>query len=390
MGSSGDLAGYIASRTWPARLLGAALSVLLVAGCSDRQHSEEPPPSIEQADIEYAPANADPALAAAHRMALTTRQELCAASSVLESQVAEFMQSPSRAGLGSAREAWRTAHQNWQHWRRLLLTAGLDESDTAHPMIDVEPILPGYLDSVPGYPISGLVYSEVPLDPQALAEEHLSTDLYYVVLGFHPLEFMLWGAPDEDGKPTRKATAFEPASHADADTVPAADRRRTLTQSMAGLLQLAVEEHCAPTVPLPDLSGLAMLFATEGKPPTAIGRRDLLVAWLDELAQTLARWRSQPSGEDNNGMPLWHSAFARTDFTELDAEWSWLMRHFWPEAGPDVSAAKRLGLSLRNLAEAEPAPPGLDDISATRDAAMALAQTLTGNASSASKKDLVQ
>lgn len=319
-------------------------------------------------------------------MALTTRQELCAASSVLESQVAGFMRSPSRAGLDSVREAWRTAHQNWQLWRRLLLMAGLEEGVTAHPMIDVEPVLPGYLDSVPGYPISGLVYSEVPLDPQALAEEHLSTDLYYVVLGFHPLEFMLWGAPDEDGNPTRKATAFDPAPHTDADTIPAADRRRTLTQSMAGLLQLAVEEHCAATVPLPDLSGLAPLFAMEGGPATTLGRRDLLVAWLDELARTLARWRSQPSGEDNNGMPLWHSAFARTDFIELDAEWRWLAHRFWPEAGPDASAAKRLGLSLRNLAEAEPAPPGLDDISAARDAATALAEILSDN----DKKDLVQ
>ena len=32
------------------------------------------------------------------------------------------------------------------------------------------------------------------------------------------------------------------------------------------------------------------------------------------LDQRLAEWALNPDGEDRNGMPLWHSMFARTDF----------------------------------------------------------------------------
>lgn len=350
---------------------------IAVAGCSDSRQPE----NLPQPEAEQPPVSAEPTLAAAQQLALSTRQALCTATSLLESQVAELVESPSRVGLDEARRAWVSAHESWRLWQRLLLIAAAGAPPAAHALVDATPILPGYLDSVPGYPVSGLVHSDVPLDPQFLAETHQSTDLYYGVLGFHPLEFMLWGIPGESGDPGRKASEFEPEKSAESETLPAKDRRRTLTLSIAGLLQLSVEDHCAPTKPLPELEKLRMLTGPDSsgtdEPDQDQHRRQLLTAWLEQLAETLAEWeKAWPGAEDRNGMPLWHNAFARTDFAEIRAEWDWLAEHFWPDKEVEGTNTESFVSALDVLADAGPVIPEQSELAAARDSARQLAQAL--------------
>ena len=59
------------------------------------------------------------------------------------------------------------------------------------------PIVPGYLDYVDGYPDSGIVHDiNVSLDSIGLRDQHGAFDISEVTLGFHVLEFLLWGSRD--------------------------------------------------------------------------------------------------------------------------------------------------------------------------------------------------
>ena len=63
--------------------------------------------------------------------------------------------------------------------------------------IDAHPLLPGYLDTVYGYPYSGLIHSDIPLTLANLYQEFQLGDPAYVTLGFHALEVMLKGSDQE-------------------------------------------------------------------------------------------------------------------------------------------------------------------------------------------------
>ncbi|MDB3897990.1 hypothetical protein N9329_01040, partial [Gammaproteobacteria bacterium] len=57
--------------------------------------------------------------------------------------------------------------------------------------------VPGYLDYVDGYPDSGIVHDiNVSLDSIGLRDQHGAFDISEVTLGFHVLEFLLWGSRD--------------------------------------------------------------------------------------------------------------------------------------------------------------------------------------------------
>lgn len=345
-------------------LIGMTAAVMV--GCSDTER----PKDATKAATELHPSVPKPVL----KVASVAREALCESTETLERQVAQLVQTPSTENLQSARDAWKAAHQNWRIWSLLQQIANGGQARNAEDRIDAQPILPGYLDRVPGYPASGLTFSEVPLDPESLTAAHQSTDVYYGVLGFHPLEFMLWGVPDDEGVPTRKAEAFRDRNDASADEIPASARRRTMTASMAALLQVELTRVCPPAQPPQWMPELAARMDNGG-------RRQVMNEWLQELAGDMAAWRENPDGEDRNGMPLWHSAFARTDFSELNAEFEWLREHLLPEENPDKAATEALQDALRGLeSQATPATSAearFDTVAAT---ALQLADKLSADA----------
>tara|TARA_R110001592_G_scaffold89970_3_gene264645 strand:- start:10914 stop:11894 length:981 start_codon:yes stop_codon:yes gene_type:complete len=60
--------------------------------------------------------------------------------------------------------------------------------------LDQQPLLPGYLDAVEGYPFSGLIYADIPITVENMAQEFQLGDTAYVSLGFHALELILKGS----------------------------------------------------------------------------------------------------------------------------------------------------------------------------------------------------
>jgi uncharacterized iron-regulated protein len=135
------------------------------------------------------------------------------AAAKLQSSIDKLTTQPSKESLQEAHQQWSLAHDTYISTR--LLRQWLKSLNIIHPVLDVTlsspelvhtnhnridqyPLIPGYLDKVQGYPLSGLIHSEIELTEDSLNQEHLLGDSAYVALGFHALEFMLFG---ESGNP---------------------------------------------------------------------------------------------------------------------------------------------------------------------------------------------
>lgn len=207
-----------------------ALSTALLAACNP---PAEPPP-------------AQPGSSAAPTPEVSARSDrACQLATDLEQQIRHFASKPETARLMDARAAWRQAHEQyrlvWSDYQQAGLT--LPQQGDDRDTLDAWPILPGYLDQVPGYPKSGLVHADLALSQRFLAVEHQSTDFHYLTRGFHPIEFLLWGEPAEAAADRVKHfVSPEPAPAIDA-----AQRRRQLLGLMAEDLAAQLQTLCRPS-----------------------------------------------------------------------------------------------------------------------------------------------
>lgn len=132
----------------------------------------------------------------------------------LDAQIAKLLHTPTAATLAQTQEAWRSAYDAYLH---TLLYANLSLRDPVEwqkkgigyaqtlTQLDSWPVVGGYIDHVPGYPFTGIVNDlALPLTPDNLLNQHGFSDPSYASIGFHVLEFMLWG---EDGQ--RQASDFQ-------------------------------------------------------------------------------------------------------------------------------------------------------------------------------------
>ncbi|MCI5107252.1 MAG: hypothetical protein MRY76_11100 [Pseudomonadales bacterium] len=131
----------------------------------------------------------------------------------LRQAIDALLANSSEANLDAARQAWLTAHSAYE--RRLLHQYHAGQFASAELSLQLQaldysinhwPILPGYVDSVPDFAGSGIVNDmTVLLTAESLRQIHGQFDLSEAALGFHVLEFLLWGA---DPTQPRSASAF--------------------------------------------------------------------------------------------------------------------------------------------------------------------------------------
>lgn len=122
----------------------------------------------------------------------------------LDQRLSAFLHQPDATHLVQAQSAWRQAYDAYLNtliytylpikdpaeWRQ----KGIDYKTTV-TLLDSWPIEGGYIDHVPGYPFSGIVNDlALELNDENLLAQHGFSDPSYASLGYHPLEFMLWGA----------------------------------------------------------------------------------------------------------------------------------------------------------------------------------------------------
>ncbi|WP_097462328.1 imelysin family protein [Mangrovitalea sediminis] len=254
----------------------------------------------------------------------------CDAAKSLQARVDSFAGQPDAASLQSAQTAWKIAHLAYREYQQMRALAGLPKDKGSADTVDATPMLPGYLDSVPGYPASGLVHAGTPLTPAYLRQEHRSTDPYFLTLGFHPLAFMLFGTPQEKGG-ARKASDFVSPKPLPADHIDNAARRRQLVRIMAAELTPEVQSLCG-NAPLQKVT--AAMQKTLRDPALF---RQHLAAWLNtEIVFPLNAWKTNPGGEDNNGVPVSHTALPGIDFEEWQAMLESVSSTWVPLTRPDA------------------------------------------------------
>lgn len=132
---------------------------------------------------------------------------------LLEEAIQVLLDRPDKDSLDAARLAWHRSHDAYAEFELFTtlsesnpgLFGSLPDYDFA---IEAWPIQPGYLDYFDVYTHSGIVNDiAMPLTAEALRRQHGFTDPSDVSLGFHALEYLLWG---EEGR--RPASDYQEAS----------------------------------------------------------------------------------------------------------------------------------------------------------------------------------
>lgn len=125
----------------------------------------------------------------------------------LSESLSLLLRTPSSETLNAAKKQWRLAYSSYLKSQIYFYLPIKDSQEWVNKRIGYKdlaaniasfPIEGGYIDYMQGYPFSGLVNDlAINIDESTLIEQHGLADPSYASLGFHVLEFLLWG---EDGK----------------------------------------------------------------------------------------------------------------------------------------------------------------------------------------------
>lgn len=139
--------------------------------------------------------------------AYTSLSRASQSAQVLDSKLASFLYHPNPMTHQEMKQAWRQAYDDFL---RALVFAYLPIQDPPEwynkriayrnllSQLDSWPIQGGYIDYVAGYPFSGIVNDlTLTLNEQTLRNQHQFTDLSNASIGYHAMEFMIWGGDGE-------------------------------------------------------------------------------------------------------------------------------------------------------------------------------------------------
>ena len=169
----------------------------------------------------------------------------------LQQNIESLLESPSLRTLADGQKSWASAHQSYHqsnlHLYFTTLISRENQSDQLYRMayqMDYWPIIAGYVDSVAGYEAGGIVHDvNVELSPESLKRQHGLFDVTEATLGFHVIEFLLWGEPNvntaprgfEDFVPVNELTNIQRESGMEISQI-GNNRRRELLRLISAIL----------------------------------------------------------------------------------------------------------------------------------------------------------
>lgn len=184
------------------------LAALLLAGCSDEAPEPESVGAVQETTLSSFELLNPVLSASAKEIALDYMEQIGVDLNQVAIEIENFQLSvhslideTSNENLSSTKQAWLDAHSTYEltTLHRYFATQLLEEQ-YGLALLDLQyqinhwPIVPGYIDYVDGYPDSGLVYDiNVGLNRTSLRAQNGSFDVSEVALGFHVIEFLLWG-----------------------------------------------------------------------------------------------------------------------------------------------------------------------------------------------------
>jgi len=180
--------------------LTALCTLLLVTACDKKEQSTQS--VLENLNV-TAPAAPKYVFATDEIMKLwNQRAESCyqsvgLAMLELRAQNNEFLEFPSQSLLLQLQGTWNSAHQLFSAcliYQQPIPFSFETTFLTTLNQIESWPIQGGYIDYLQGYEHTGLINDlTVDINLPVLKEQHKLTDSFDVSLGFHALEFILWG-----------------------------------------------------------------------------------------------------------------------------------------------------------------------------------------------------
>lgn len=301
----------------PLRRLLAPYLLLTLAACD--APSPPPPPQAPAEPVEVTAPNPELAEATAQTwsQAVDLINTTLSEAETLRSAGQTLLADPTAANLGAVHLAWHRAHDSYARFAPFAALAtsnpGLfGQLEALTFAIDAEPIQPGFIDYFDVYPQSGIVNDiAMPLSADALRQQHGLTDPSDVALGFHALEYLLFG---EDG--TRPATDFVAVNELSTEqrragmsvVELAANRRRTYL--MLGL-ELLLDDLVALQQQLAESNApLRQTYLNLPGPTRLRALQDAAAAYLQGAYEDLATSASEDQVEDAEPVQALHNAFA--------------------------------------------------------------------------------
>jgi len=161
-----------------------------------------------------------------------------ASAESLQISIRAFLAAPSATTLASARRAWSASHEVYGRTEVFRFAGG--PIDDVHPVtgeqgpegrINAWPVDEAFLDYVAGSSTGGLIADRsLPITAETLVGKNGAEDETQVTLGFHAIEFLLWGQDRNPGGPGNRPSSDYVAGD------PIRDRRRACLELITRLL----------------------------------------------------------------------------------------------------------------------------------------------------------
>lgn len=206
----------------------AILAAVLLVGCSDDTVQPQRVEAVEEATPSAFELLNPELSAAAKEIALDFVEQIGVdlnragiGIEKLRASIVTLIDQTNNENFGYSKQAWLDAHSAYEltTLHRYFATQLLGEQNSLALLqlqyqINHWPIVPGYIDYVDGYPDSGIVHDlNVNLDSDSLRGQHGAFDVSEVTLGFHVIEFLLWGnVTDSITRPADDYSALEELS----------------------------------------------------------------------------------------------------------------------------------------------------------------------------------
>ncbi len=311
-----------------AKLVSIASLILALCSCGNESgNGKTQTPSntainkLQPASLNTNKANIKPSTPTAlttYYLSLASQQfkTTCSNAEQLQASVQLFLTAPSKKTLKETRQHWLSSHNSYIA-SKLFRTLNIKHPELDHSQIDPvkhsltiridqSPMLPGYLDAVKGYPQSGYVFSPLPIDAETLNNEHQFSDTLYVTLGFHAIEFLLWGEGNEQA---RTSSDYATLTNIKENPELPQARRSQLLSLTTQLLSDDLQTQCKEWT------------NTEGYYPSKLSEKpeeeqnEYIVTSIEQLLSDIQINRAQIKSATEH-----HSAFAQSDEQDLQAQ----------------------------------------------------------------------
>jgi putative iron-regulated protein len=188
------------------------------------------PKAVDPIQNETIKLNTDILLSSANLFAYTQMSEALSHAQALDAVLASFLHHPNPLSLEETQNAWIKTYQSYLKVSFFHLVPRFEKpsyhehNDTYHVIqeeLDSWPIEAGYIDYLPLYPLSGIVNDQtLQITEKSILLQHGFSDARYASIGFHPMEFLLFGQNQ-----SRSAKDFVPQDNSvetiELDTSPA-------------------------------------------------------------------------------------------------------------------------------------------------------------------------